>query len=63
MQHMRAVGFIWLKSLNKILVAMQISKQTLSNQLPNESMHTMQCDHLQPCQKFLVITCDRINYS
>ena len=23
---------------------------------------TIQCDHLHPCQKFLVITCDRIDY-
>ena len=22
----------------------------------------IQCDHLQPCKKFLLITCDRINY-
>ena len=25
-------------------------------------IHQIQCDHLQPCQKFLIITCDRINY-
>ena len=22
----------------------------------------IQCDHLQPCKKFLIITCARINY-